>query len=317
VMENVPGMMQGGHSSILYELEKEFQEAGYHVIKPTTILQAAEYGIPQARRRLFILGAREGEPLPDYPAPHVRPAGLHGRFAGDLPDGPTVWDAIGDLPDLDVFEELISSDSVELDGRTLRSMQRKASTYVRRLNGLEFDPSDLSYPRKWNERVLTSAMRTQHTQLSVQRFANTDPGETEPVSRFFRLPVDGLCNTLRAGTGSERGAYTSPRPIHPTFPRVISVREAARLHSFPDWFRLHQTKWHGFRQVGNAVPPLLGRAVATEVVRAMNLRPAKPSVAVEPRNPQLLTLGMSDAARHFGAQQAHIPKPRRRAATEV
>nr|WP_319923570.1 DNA cytosine methyltransferase [Klebsiella pneumoniae] len=67
--------------------------------------------------------------------------------------------------------------------------------------------------------------------------------------------MNGLCNTLRAGTASDRGAFTSPRPIHPIYPRVITVREAARLHSYPDWFRFHVTKWHGFRQVGNSVPP--------------------------------------------------------------
>src|SRR5439155_12575738 len=101
-------------------------------------------------------------------------------------------------------------------------------------------------------RLLTSSMRTIHTRLSVERFQATAPGTTEPVSRFYRPHPSGVCNTLRAGTGSERGAYTSPRPIHPKLPRVISVREAARIHGFPDWFRLHRSKWHGFRQIGNA-----------------------------------------------------------------
>ncbi|WP_458020251.1 DNA cytosine methyltransferase, partial [Klebsiella pneumoniae] len=78
------------------------------------------------------------------------------------------------------------------------------------------------------------------------------PDTVEPISRFKKLSMNGLCNTLRAGTASDRGAFTSPRPIHPIYPRVITVREAARLHSYPDWFRFHVTKWHGFRQVGNS-----------------------------------------------------------------
>ena len=66
---------------------------------------------------------------------------------------------------------------------------------------------------------------------------------------------EGLCNTLRAGTGSEKGAFTSPRPIHPHMPRVITVREAARLHSYPDWFRaaFDQVAWlQANRQFGSS-----------------------------------------------------------------
>jgi DNA (cytosine-5)-methyltransferase 1 len=58
---------------------------------------------------------------------------------------------------------------------------------------------------------------------------------------------------------------------------VIAVREAARLHGFPDWFGFHATKWHGFRQVGNAVPPPLARAVARTVVAAAGADPPRRS----------------------------------------
>src|SRR5207244_3649928 len=124
---------------------------------------------------------------------------------------------------------------------------------------------------------LSSRLPTSHTPLSQKRFQATAAGETEPVSRFLKLDPMGVCNTLRAGTGSDRGAFTSPRPIHPHSPRCITVREAARLHSYPDWFRFHATKWHGFRQVGNSVPPLLARAVAAELVRAMGIEAKHPT----------------------------------------
>lgn len=124
-------------------------------------------------------------------------------------------------------------------------------------------------------------------------------GKTEPVSRFRKLPPDGLCNTLRAGTDSARGAFTSPRPIHPFLPRVITVREAARLHSYPDWFRFHSTKWHGFRQIGNSVPPLLARAVASEIVKAMRIEPLKPKTVLQLGDPGLLFFDMGTAAQHF------------------
>jgi DNA (cytosine-5)-methyltransferase 1 len=134
----------------------------------------------------------------------------------------------------------------------------------------------------------------------------------EPVSRFLRLPPDGLSNTLRAGTGSERGAYTSPRPIHPVLPRVISVREAARLHSFPDWFRFHRTKWHGFRQIGNAVAPLVGRAVGQKIIEALGLAPRIITKPVELGPDRLLEMSMAEAADYYGADKSAIPPPRTR-----
>lgn len=127
----------------------------------------------------------------------------------------------------------------------------------------------------------------------------TEHGKTEPVSRFRKLPPNGLCNTLRAGTDSARGAFTSPRPIHPYLPRVITVREAARLHSYPDWFRFHSTKWHGFRQIGNSVPPLLARAVASEIAKALDIKPTKPRSPLELGAPDLLKFDMGNAALHY------------------
>jgi DNA (cytosine-5)-methyltransferase 1 len=150
--------------------------------------------------------------------------------------------------------------------------------------------------------------------VSVERFLHTAPGSTEPISRFYRLDAHGLSNTLRAGTGSERGAYTSPRPIHPFLPRVISVREAARLHSFPDWFRLHHTKWHGFRQIGNAVPPLLGRAVAAEIRKALRVWPVKVAQPISLGDTALLYIDMAEATRLFGVSKDAIPQPRTRPA---
>lgn len=151
-------------------------------------------------------------------------------------------------------------------------------------------------------------MRTDHTELSRQRFAATAHGDTEPVSRFRKLDPAGICNTLRAGTASDRGAFTSPRPIHPYTPRCITVREAARLHSYPDWFRFHVTKWHGFRQIGNSVPPLLAQAVGAELMRAMGETPEQPIDAIERGRESLLSLTMAGAAELFGVPSTVIAK---------
>lgn len=77
------------------------------------------------------------------------------------------------------------------------------------------------------------------------------------------------------------------------------MREAARLHSYPDWFRFHATKWHGFRQIGNSVPPLLARAIAAEIVKALGIVPSKPQRVLVPGAPELLNYDMGDAADYF------------------
>ena len=239
VFENVRGLTVGKHRRFLREIIEAFKGHGYDVLEPYRVLNAADYGVPQDRQRLFLIGCRKGLKLPAYPL--ARPAA-------------TVWDAIGDLPNADDFEALLTGDSA-------KARFKKGSPYARRLRDIEADPDDYSYARKFDRNQLTSSARTVHTELSQSRFLGTEHGKTEPVSRFLKLNPNGVCNTLPAGTDSARGAFTAPRPIHPIEPRVVTVREAARLHSYPDWFRFHTTKWHGFREIGNSVPPLLGRVL--------------------------------------------------------
>lgn len=316
VMENVPGMAAGGHTAILQNFIAEFEKAGYRAVPK--VLNTADFGVPQLRRRLIVMGSRNDMSPAAHPEPKVNPIpkrpGMRARPPRpNLPVGPSVWQALGDLPDLDRFAALLETDRILLPERTWAAMEKRASDYaVAMRNG---DTEDLAYPRDWDRRLFTSSARTLHTTLSISRFSSTPPGETEPISRFYRLHPKGLCNTLRAGTGSERGAYTSPRPIHPKLPRVISVREAARLHSIPDWFQLHATKWHGFRQIGNAVAPRMGRRVGEAVVEALGIRPWRPTDPISLGDPCLLTMTMREAAEHYDADEADIPAPRERLAS--
>jgi DNA (cytosine-5)-methyltransferase 1 len=278
VFENVKGLTLGQHAQFLEELIAALDNAGYDILTPYQVLNAADYGVPQDRRRLFLLGTRKGLKSPQYPEIN--------------PNRTTVWEAIGDLPNADDFAALRNTDAIPATWST-------TSSYGKKLRGFEIDPHDYGYQRKFDPHLLTCSPRTKHTQLSQERFAATLPGKTEPISRFRRLELSGLCNTLRAGTDSARGAHTSPRPIHPVFPRVITVREAARLHSYPDWFRLHATKWHGCRQIGNSVPPLLARAIASEILQAQRIKPTKPTKILLPGAESLLSFDMRRASAHF------------------
>jgi DNA (cytosine-5)-methyltransferase 1 len=242
---------------------------------------------------LILYGARKGLPLPEYPSKLFSPADTDWR---SQPKGPTCRDALGDLPDADLFDALRGSDEVR-PGRW-----REISAYAREMRCLTNDAWHHGYVREWNPASMTSSTRTDHTDISRRRFAATRPGEVEPISRFFKLDGNGLSNTLRAGTDAARGAFTSPRPIHYALPRCITVREMARLHGFPDWFRFHATKWHGARQIGNSVPPPLARAVASTVIRALGVKATRPTEKVGLGDPALIGMVMSEAADYFGVK---------------
>jgi DNA (cytosine-5)-methyltransferase 1 len=73
----------------------------------------------------------------------------------------------------------------------------------------------------------------------------------------------------------------------------------ARLHGFPDWFRFNETKWHGARQIGNAVPPPMARAIAASVMAALETKPSRSNGILELGNPRLLAMNMASASRYF------------------
>jgi len=297
VFENVKGLTIGDHKKFLHEVIDEFKRIGYDVVEPYRVLNALWFGVPQDRERLFIVGARKGTLLPSYPDPTHQPDRAI-RDIRKLPLTPTVWEALGDLPEAEEYEELLERDWVE-------AKFGRPGEYAK----------TLSMANGKRTLILTSSLRTVHTAESRKRFSHTPHGCVEEISRFLKLDPAGYCNTLRAGTASDRGAFTSPRPIHPYIPRCITVREAARLHSYPDWFRFHVTKWHGFRQVGNSVPPLLARAVALQIAGTIKLKmpEAIGNVGQVSCHTHLLELNITDAAERFGVPRNVIPARHRSA----
>lgn len=311
VMENVRGITLGDHRKFLQEIIDEFQKNGYNVEKNYRVLNASHYGVPQNRERLFLLGCRQDLPLPQYPQPITKPAKCKGGYSPELshlPASPTVRDAIGDLPEVENYPDLLTRDWVV-------AKYGKPSEYSLRLRSPDLAEKDYSYKRKLEfakgrcASLLTSSLLTRHSLASMERFAATKCGTTEPISHFHKLDPEGISNTLRAGTASNRGAFTSPRPIHPYKPRCITVREAARLHSYPDWFRFHSTIWHGFRQVGNSVPPLLAKAVASEIVRALGVELEKAKEKRSLGNSSFLEMNMLQAAQLYQVDR-HVIEPR-------
>lgn len=240
VMENVQGLTVGDARRMLEKFVAKAKRAGYHVICPIQVLDASDFGVPQRRNRVIVIGYRRGVAAPSYPTPSDE-------------EKPTVRDAISDLPILNSVQQSYDTD-----------------VYVGELGTpSQFAKELRNRHRKAKKVALTGCLVTRHSSKTIARFMATVVGKTEPISRFHRLNPDGLAFTIRAGTGRDFGSHTAARPIHPDSPRCITVREAARLHSFPDWFQFHPTRWHGFRQIGNSVPPLFAKAVAGELARVI------------------------------------------------
>ncbi len=265
VMENVPGMLAGGTAVVLERAISGFETAGYRVVKPIRVLDASEFGVPQKRRRLFVLGIRsdvEGELR--YPT----------EPCSGQPNRPTVWEAISDLPCIEKYDSLWTEDEIRYD-------KRPKSAYAKVARGTESDPSDFSRPRNWPSEFCSGSLRIKHAAKSVELYAATPQGQMVPGHKLPKLATDGICPTLRAGSDSTHGSHTAPRPIHPRLPRCITAREAARLHGFPDWFWFFPSKWHAYRQIGNAVCPPVTRAIGNQILKALGLRAKKPLLAIE------------------------------------
>lgn len=200
---------------------------------------------------------------PCYPDPaHGGNPDNHYELFGSISPHTSSFDAISDLENI---ADLIGRDA---------GIDARKKAYNGSKKAYDFEPrGHLSLcHRRETEKVICGHIGSTHTDASMQSFAGTQPGETGKISRFFKLHPDQPCHTLRAGTASDKGAYTAPRPIHPTIPRCITVREAARLHGFPDWCQFHRTIWHGFWEIGNAVPPLLAKAIGDELIKCLKIK---------------------------------------------
>jgi DNA (cytosine-5)-methyltransferase 1 len=230
VMENVPGLMHPGNRD---ELDSALAILGdSYEVMPPTILDASEFGAATRRSRLFVVGTRKGA----CEAVSLDDVKLQRTKAS------TVGHAIADLSSA----EFVGDDRDGFDTWQLPAGS-PASAYASKLMA--------------EGRQFTGNRVTNHTDDVAKRFATVAPGTTDKIGRHFKLAWDGLCPTLRAGTGSDRGSYQSVRPLHPTLPRVITVREAARLQGFKDSHYFHPTVWHSFRMIGNSVSPLMAAAI--------------------------------------------------------
>ncbi len=247
VMENVPQLLGSLEHQ---EIEKWAGARGFRLW--SGLLLAADYGVPQTRRRAFIVGSKDVEPADFFPPvrshydPTKAPAQLTlvgGTHTADAKPWRTVRDAIGDLP-APVGTE-IRDDAPPLDLHFGRDPTAKSVARYRAI------------PEQGMNRI---DLQTRAPHLTPQCWINKRSGGTD---LFGRLWWDRPAFTIRTEFFKpEKGRY-----LHPEQHRPITHREAARFQSFPDSFRFTGNKIQIAKQIGNAVPPLLARAVADRVYR--------------------------------------------------
>ncbi|MFN6462500.1 MAG: DNA cytosine methyltransferase [Nostoc sp. DedVER02] len=225
IMENVPGIENQKFGTITDSLQAVLEE---HYFLSKWNLNASDYGVPQARKRVFFVASKFGEIIPPKHQPQH-----------------TVRDAIADLLPIPLLPK---------QNTQVLPFNWSKGEYAQHLEKIFPNQGAIS-------NSLTGFAATTHAPEVIQQFLNTPPGTREAKSKSKKLEWDGFCVTLRAGSGNR----TALRPLHPEQPRVISVREAARLHSYPDWFNFSEAILHAQREIGNSVPPLLAYAVGMQV----------------------------------------------------
>ena len=255
VMENVEGILDTKNQPILEEAIN-LVTGTYNIIGPIKI-NALDCGAATSRKRVLVIGCHK-----DFSMPSIQ-----GRLAFPSQRPITVAEAISDLPSPDTLAYMTDSG---YDWWHYKN-NSKPSKYAKELKRSPSNIGARFAVDMLKAGMVSGLMRTKHTESVLNRFAQTAPGTVEVISRFPRLAWEGHCPTLRAGTGSDKGGFQAMRPIHPQEPRVITVREAARLQGFPDWFVFHPTIWHSFRMIGNSVSPIMSKYVLSLVMEAFDL----------------------------------------------
>lgn len=210
LLENVPGIMTVNKGRDWQEMLSYFQaETGFHLI--TTKVNAADYGVPQIRNRILLVGFRSKEDMMRFSWPSPTHTDLEkSKYSGLL-------------------------------------------SYRRACDALD------------NVEGLPNHILRVHGERVRLRYSQVAPGDRDRKDHTDRIHPDRPSGTVLVGSGAGGG-----RPfIHPSEHRHITVREAARLQSFPDWWEFYGGPTAAYRQVGNAVPPILARAIAGAVSKAL------------------------------------------------
>lgn len=298
VMENVPGIRSAAGGAFFASVQADARKLGYRVHSATVC--AWHHGVPQKRERQLIIGTACDLPIfstnvyvpqthedPPDPVSRRRPREQRaGRGRPRTLEKPvTLWEAIGDLPPIRAGA---GDFKTEYDAtRGAAHFEVYGKRYL--VDVLEVHKSE----------ALTAHVARPHSERDLRDFDRLREGETSRAAiargvdmefpydreqfqdRYTRQNRNGLCSTIVAHLSKDGLMF-----IHPTQRRSLTVREAARVQSFPDWFSFPESRTIAFRLVGNAVPPALGEAIGRGLRKYLGAALPARSLSPLPVSPQ-------------------------------
>lgn len=267
IIENVTGIVSLGQGTVVEQIYKELNSLGYSVSH--RILYAAHYGVPQMRYRTIFIGIHKRTAKIRFPEPTHEAYGaanftksrelcikLDPLFAQNLKRHTTIDDALSDLPEIIPGEDKGAIPYKTKPTNSFQRIMRKGSKTVHNHQCARLSPINLERLKhipqggSWRDiphhllpKGMQAARRSDHTK------------------RYGRLSPDGICSTILTKCDPHWGSY-----FHPHHDRVLSVREAARIQSFPDSYHFTGSIGDQYAQVGNAVPPLMAKAIGDTVL---------------------------------------------------
>ncbi|WP_427175239.1 DNA cytosine methyltransferase [Arthrobacter sp. 92] len=263
LMENVPNMLLLDKGRFKREVLAAFADAGYSNCGVQVVV-ASDYGVPQVRKRAIFFGVRDGEEL-SLPASDFFGAALQ----AEQQPLQTVWDALCDTPeetaihyepvayprsrrDNDILQEM----RLDRDGRWYSAEYKLAASAASARKLHNHHTKEIQAKRQALIALLKPGAKGDSLPKDVWNGLRPE--------KWRRLPLDRPAYTILAQMHRDMSEW-----VHPKFERWITVREAARLQSFHDGFVFHSSEWQMLKQIGNAVPPLLARAIASVAMKSL------------------------------------------------
>ncbi len=265
LMENVSGFKSFQGGNLFSDVVARANAMGYKT--RSAIVQASHHGVPQRRRRFILVGAIEGLSLDEFsfnPSLQVEEGLFARNFDShtDVPVDPsqeawTLWDAISDLPEINAGEtgfDYATNPRNELQ-KYFRARSTALSDHVAMghrpgfVEMMSYIPQGKSALDPDINPLIPEEIRpTKGFPNSYSRLRPNSPSPT--ITRNFTTPSSANC-------------------IHPLLNRALSIREGARLQTFPDWFEFEGSLEDKRLQIGNAVPPILGKALGEEILKLL------------------------------------------------
>jgi DNA (cytosine-5)-methyltransferase 1 len=255
IMENVPDMALDREMFILRTMVDALETLGYAVEE--RVVDTSRYGVPQFRQRLILVGLRDR---------------LGFNWPDEIPDKVTVWNAIGDLPAVEGgWRPPGGADGWAEYDEPRTEFQRRMRQGMTGAEARKLYDHITRPVREDDERafqLMDATTLYSHLPPEMKRYRDDIFDD-----KYKRLDENGLSRTITAHIAKDGYWY-----IHPRQNRTLTVREAARLQTFPDWYRFAGPPSAAFRQIGNAVPPFLGERLGQAVRSCLaDPKPAVPS----------------------------------------